>query len=573
MTKKWNFLEQEDRLPIMEKISSAISGREVQVRYSHSPMAARIPPKEYFSRVLVPQNFFSRKKEALLRGALFHEVLHVMGSDYRALQGITWGLFLMSNALEDFRLERAAVHNWQGLARPIRILLETVLEFRLRQKGLASTAETARLYEVGVAIYLILSDIPENVVSATVSTVATGIAQELLTSTVRERILAASSTAEIVEIARDILNNLEAAAQKVSTQLGTAAARRYVSALRGELQKAQSVTVEEMLARIFAPKPLPGWIGPFYHGGSISFVPEKWEWPPTGAGLEAPALEQLLRWVLEIDPLREHTRWLLNQRRGRFVPSAQILAQAAAGNERVMQKAEMSRWLVIPYVLNLYDFYLVIEAHSGHAPSTWSLIESSSAAMARLLTGLRSNLAVRAFKATRREVKKEFINAQTKQKFTRTEYEYLLHIATLKGPTESWSAHAEARLADLSAEAREGFNIPLEYRKVVTYDINFPRTEKRRVFIIFGDALAQQPWSPGVLNVGRGHLTYATAPLCQEKNSCVLYVHCGPRFKVDDERCSELFKQFDAVVTATRTQEAVIGIMRMLLFNLFAGRC
>lgn len=563
---QWAFLEQEDRLPVTEKIASAISGREVEVRYSQNPTAVRISPKEYFSRVLVPQSFFSSGREALLKGALFHELLHVMDSDYRALQGISWGLFLMSNAIEDYRLERAAAHEWPGLAGPIRVLLETLLEFRVRQRGLANTAETSRLYDVGVGIYLILSDLPEQLVAVTTSAIATAIARELLAPAIRERILAAGSTAETVDIAREILKSLESAAEKVCAQLRSAAARQYVSALCNELKKAESITVEEMLARIFAPRPLPGWIGPFYHGGPISFAPQKWEWPPTGHGLDVPSLQQLWKWLLEVDPLREQTRWLLNQRKGRFIPTAPILAQAAAGNERVMQKTELSRWLVIPYALDRYDFCLILEAHSGYAMSTWSLIQSSVAALARLLTALRTNYAVRAFKATRREVKKEYIHAQTKKPFTRTEYEYLLHIATLKAPPESWGTDTESRLADLSAEVREGFNIPFEYQKVVAYDINFPRIDKRRVFVIFGDALAQQPWSPGVLNVGAGHLSYATAPLRQQKNSCALYVHCGPRFKVDDERCQELFKQFDAVVAASRSQEVVTGILRRLVF-------
>ena len=553
----------------LHRVASATSGREVEVRQGSTPQVQRVFPKEYFSQILLPGPWLRAGKEHLLHGGLCHELLHVLKSDYKPFVGAKWAVYLMANALEDARIEHQARRSWPGLVRPIEALLREVVDYRLRQRPLAYSSESVKIYEVGLALYLLLSRLEDRLIRETVPEMALYIAEELLP--IAEEALTAPDTAGVVEIAKRLIDELERAAERAARKAGTARAYQYARSLSQEVKQALRVTVEEMFARLQAEQQrLEGWYGPWSKGGGgYAFYPVKWEWAAEDLDpLAVPARRDLWRILMEADPLIELQRTRERELVGRLAPSSSALVRAFLGEPYVFERDDPTKRLVLPHVLSLTEFVLVIEAHQMYSPSRWVLLKSVVAAIARLLDELRVPFAVRAFTASRKRVKEEIVNPKTKERRVRIKYEHYIHIATLKGPEEPWGPSAETGLAALP---RQGFNQPLEgYQKAVHWGLTFPKTRRTRFCVCFGDALAQDYNRPGgVLNVYPGHLRYATAPLRGEGRRAI-YVHLGRSISpyLDSALYRELSSHFDGVVQAGSVKEAVIGLLHAVLIQL-----
>lgn len=560
---RWRpFLEGAEPWEFLQKVASGITGLDVEILPGTMPRATHVHPKEYFSRIMLPSSWIKPGRERQLHGALGHELLHVLASDPAPFTGIKWAVFLIANALEDARIEHQLYPKWPGLVRPVRELVKELLDFRKRQQALASSSQSAKIYEVGLALYLLLSGKEEKeVLGGTVPQMAIATAQELLHIT--SPALAAADTAEVVEIAQRIIDELEKAAERAAKKIGTTAAHQYSSSLRRELKEAMQKTVEEVLLSL-ARKALLGWPGLWYKGrGGYTFYPIKWEWDESESEKErssfaTPPLQELLRWLVEADPLIELQWERPRELTGRLVPSSGVLVQAAIGRDRrVFQRRDWTRQLVLPYVLGLADFFIMMEAHSGHGLARWALVKGVVMALARLLAECQARFVVRAWTATWVEVKEEVFDPVTKQRRTRTKQEHYINIAHIKGPEKPWGKKEEALLASLP---RRGFNQPLEgYPKTMSWNMKFLAQRRLRLFLCVGDAR--------MLNVLSGHLKYATAPLRGDGQRAI-YIHLGQPIPSYDSLYRELESQFDEVVQASTLKDAVIGTLRAILFQL-----
>lgn len=557
MKDRWRpFLDGPEGWEFMSQVGAAVTGREVHVHPGGTPMAARVFPHRHFSHVYLPSAWIRSGRERQLRGALAHELLHVMASDPDPLEGISWAIFLLSNALEDSRLEEQMQAGWPGLVRPVKALTREVLDFRTRQRQLAHSSDSLKLYEIGAALYLLLSRVDGNLIERTVSTMAVATARELLP--IASPALAAPNTQEVVAIAQRIIEELERAAQRAAAKLGTPQAYAYVSSLRTELQQALQKTVEEVLHRLTGGARPGRWHGPWYRGmGGYPFYPMAWDWPNDKVvPLAVPPLATLVRWLISADPLIDVTRIRDRELAGRLTPSSRTLVRAATGQDRrVFQRTVQERWMVLPYVLGLADFVLLIEAHQWYDDATWTLLISTATALARLLGFCQVPFVVRAWTATRPRVEVE--DPKTKRRYEKDGDEFYLHVATIKAPEASWGKKEELRLATLP---RQGFNQPLEgYEKALGWGLNFPaRKGRTRVVLCLGDGRYER------LNVYSGALEYATSLLRRPGHRAV-YVHAGDPMPFYESQYGELTKHFDGLVQAGTLHAAVMRTLRTLL--------
>jgi hypothetical protein len=550
----------DDPWAFLRKVSSAIPGKEVEVRPGAYPRAAQIPPKDYFSRILLPDSFTKPGKEGLLNGSLAHELLHVLASDPQPFSGIPWGVFIMANGLEDARVETQFEATWPGLVRPTRQLTQAFLEYRRRFQGMAHSADTSKLYEVALALYFRLSQYSERLIRETVAEMAAAIAEELLP--IAAPALTAKNSAEVVEIAKKICQELAKAVEKAAKRIGTPQARRWAQDVNREVKQAMERTVEEVLIMISKPQ-FPGvWFGPWYKGGGgYSFYSTKWEWEREDLDdYRALSPQEISRLLQEADPLVERRITRARQLVGRLALSSQVLVQAAVGRDRrVFQKSEQEQRMLLLSLLTSIDVFIFIEAHKRYVQSDWLLLKGLTATLARLFTLTRTPLlVVRAWHTTRA---KEWVeNPRTHRRYERWSKDHYINIATLKAPDDAWDEGAEALLAAMPP--RQGFNNPLEgYPRLKSWELKLPKSNRPRFYILLGDA--------NQLNVLSGHLKYATGSL-RGKGQRAIYLNVGTPIPSYDDRLRELEAEFDGLVQATTLHQAVVELLYTIVIQLAA---
>jgi len=552
----------EDPWAFLKRVASAIRGAEVEVRPGGYPAAVHVHPKDYLSRILLPSSFLQKGKEMLLNGSFSHELLHTLETDPKPLGGIPWGVWLMANALEDARIETQLERRWPGLVQPIKELSQRVLAFRRRTSALASSADTLKLYEVGLALYLKLVQIPQEVIHETASEMAAAVAEELLP--IAFPALAAAGTAEVVEIARKICEELAKAAEAVAKRIGTAAATAWVSSVKRELKEAMAHTVEEVMLRISQPYYSGPWFGPWYRGrGGYPFYSAKWEWKKEKAdNYHALSRQEIARILQEAAPLIEERITRKRQLIGQLNLSANLLVQAALGRERrVFQKAKRLQKMLLLPMLGTINVLIFIEAHEHYTPSQWLLLKALAATLARLFSLAQTPLlVVRAWNCTRAKGWVE--NPITHQKYDRWSKDHYINIAQLKGPDAPWNEGAEALLASMP---RQGFNNPLEgYPRLKSWELKLSPNNRPTFYIIVGNAgFDESYW----LNISSGHHKYATEPL-RGKGQRAIYINVGVPISSYDERVRELETVFDGFVQATTLHEAIRELLYTIVIEL-----
>jgi hypothetical protein len=547
----------EDPWAFLRKVSSAIKGREVEVRPGAYPRATQVPPKDYFSRILLPDSFTKPGREGLLNGSLAHELLHVLESDPEAFSGIPWGVFIMANGLEDARVETQFEPTWPGLVRPTRQLTQAFLEYRRRLQGMAHSADTSKLYEVSLALYFRLSQYSARLIRETVSEMAAAVAEELLP--IAAPALTAAGSAEVVEIAEKICQELAKAAEAAAKRIGTPAAKRWAQGAKTEVKRAMERTVEEVLVMLSKPQ-FPGvWWGPWYKGrGGFAFYSTKWDWEREKLDdYRALSSQEISRLLQEADPLVEERITRARQLVGHLALSSQVLVQAAVGRDRrVFQKSEREQRMLLLSLLASIDVFIFIEAHKRYVQSDWLLLKGLSATLARLFTLTRTPLlVVRAWHTTRA---KEWVeNPRTHDRYERWSKDHYINIATLKAPDDPWDEGTETVLA---AMPRQGFNNPLEgYPRLKSWDLKLPKSNRPRFYILLGDA--------DQLNVLSGHLKYGTGAL-RGKGQQAIYLNVGTPIPSYDDRLRELEAEFDGLVQATTLHQAIIDLLYTVVIKL-----
>ena len=555
---RWSSLY-DDVWAFLKRVSSAVTGKEVEVRPGGYPGVTHVHPKDYFSRILLPASFTKPGKEGLLNGSLAHELLHVLESDPEAFSGILWGVFIMANGLEDARVETQLEQRWPGLVRPTRKLTQALLEYRRRFQGMAHSADTSKLYEVALALYFRLSQFSERLIRETVAEMAAAIAEELLP--IAAPALDAKNSTEVVEIAEKICRELAKAAEKAAKRIGTSSATSWAQGVKQELKQAMKQTVEEVLIRLSKPQ-FPGdWFGLWYKGrGGYSFYSTKWEWEREDLDdYRALSPQEISRLLQEADPLVEERITRPKQLIGQLALSSEVLVQAAVGRDRrVFQKSERVQRMLLLSLLASIDVFIFIEAHQRYVKGDWLLLKGLAATLARLFTLTRTPLlVVRAWQSTRA---KEWVeNPKTHQRYERWSKDHYINIATLKTPDTTWDEKAEALLASMP---HQGFNNPLEgYPRLKSWELKLPKSNRPTFYILLGDA--------NQLNVYSGHLKYATVPL-RGRGQRAIYISIGTPIPSYDDRLRELETEFDGLVQATTLHQAIVELLYTIVIQLAA---
>lgn len=555
---RWPFLR-EDTWPFLRRVSSAITGKEIEVVPGGYPAVTRIYPKDYMSRVLIPSAFILAGKEKMLNGSLAHELLHVLDTDYEPISGIKFGVFVLANALEDVRIEVQLEHHWPGLIAPIKALTREMLTFRRRSRAMAQSAETSKLYEVGLALYLRLLKVPIPVVRETVSPMADEVAAEVLP--IARLAVTAPDTAKIVAIADEICKCLAKAAEAVAKRLGSSAARSWVSSFKNELKRAQARTVEEVLLNL-ERKRYPGiWFGPWMRGsGGYNFYSTKWKWEEEGNEPDcyrALSPAEIRRALMEADPLLEEQITQLRELRGRLTLSSNALVEAAVGRERrVFQRIENSQKMLLLSMLGFINVFVFLEAHPRYDRAEWLFLKGLAASLGRLFNIVQTPLFVMRASTTTRA--KELVeNPTTKEKYERWSKDHYVEIATFKDPDAVWNERAEALLASMP---QKGFNQPLEaYSRMKSWSLKIPKSNRLTFYIIIGKA--------EYLNVYSGHLKYATEPIRSRREKAI-YVHVGQPISSYDQRLDEYNSCFDAFVQATTLHETIVQMLYRIVIEI-----
>jgi hypothetical protein len=549
---RWPHLQQ-DAWPFLRKVSSAVTGRDVEVVPGGYPAATRIYPKDYMSRVLLPASFTKAGSERLLNGSLAHELLHVLGSDPKPLSGIRFSVYQICNGLEDARLEVQLSSSWPGLIGPIRALTLQLLQFRRRSRAMAQSIEAGKLFEVSLSLYLRLVRVSEPVIRETVQSMAHEVAGEVFP--IAQQVLAAETTSETVAIAEEICKALERAAEAVAKRRGTAAARSWTSSFKTELKRANERTVEEVLLYV-EKKQYPGiWFGPFGRGcGGLNFYSTAWKWEGGQPDpVRALSVGEIRRALMEADPLLE--KWIVRPRlsQGRLALSSNALVEAAVGRggRRAFERTEHTKRMLLPSILQGIEVFVFLEAHPRYDRSEWLFLKALCASLGRLLTLVGSPMfVVRASATTRTKEWVEVNSGTSKRRIERWSKDHYVEISTLKAPDEVWDESAERLLATLP---QKGFNVPLEtYSRMKSWSLELPKTHRARFYLIIGKA--------EYLNVISGHLRYATEPIRGRRQRAV-YVHVGDPIPEYDARLTELRSSFDLFLQATSLRQTLVRLL------------
>ncbi len=542
------------RWELMRRVSSGITGKDVEVTPGGAPSCMVVSPKEYYSRIFLPTQFLRAGNERFLNGSLAHELLHVLDSQPFALRGLLLHQRILSNGLEDARLELQLKDAWPGLVRPIRQLSRDLVAFRLRSKSFAHSVKTSMLYEVGVALYLRLTGIPRAVIAGTVTSMALAVTDEVYP--IALRVPGARDTSEVAEIARDICSALAEAADKAARRLNTAASRSWASSFKSELKRASQTTLEEVLIRA-EQRLFPGWFGPWLRGGrGYSFFSTAWNWDDTEQDPLTPlAFPEIHETLLKADPLLEEWQCEPKRPRGRLTLTSNTLVEAAIGRGQpgVFERISHSQRTILPSILQNVEVFVFVEAHSRYRRQHWLFLKALTATLARTFAaGGVPLFVVRASTTTRA---KEWVESKlTKRKFQRWSSNHYVEIATLKGPRDDWTRACERTLA---AMPRKGFNQPLEaYPRMKSWSMTMPKTNRLRFYMVLGTA--------EFLNVMSGHLKHGTSPL-RGRGRKAAYVHVGTHLASYDQRLKDLKRDFDFVVQATTLQKTVIDILQEMV--------
>ena len=553
---RWPFLSK-DTWPFLRRVGSAVTGKELEVIPGGYPAVTRVYPKDYMSRVLIPSSFTLPGQEKLLNGALAHELLHVFATDPEATSGIQFGVFVMTNALEDARLEVQLETQWPGLIAPIKRLNRELLAFRRRSHAMAQSGEASKLYEVGLSLYLRLVNIPPPIVRTTVSPMADAVAVEVLS--IAQQSLIATNTGEVVVIADEICKRLANAAEAVAKRLGTSTARNWASSFKAELRKAQAQTVEEVFLRL-EQKQYPGiWWGPWLRGsGGYNFYSTMWKWEKDVIDTyQILSLAELRQALMDADPLLE--KWISHPRQlsGQLTLSPNALVEASIGKERrIFQQMEHSQETLLLSMLSSIDIFTFLEAHLRYDRSEWMFMKGLAASLGRLFDMVRTPLFVMRASTTTR-VKETVENPVTKRKFERWSKDHYVEIATFKAADTTWDEKAEALLASMP---QKGFNQPLEsYSRMKSWSLKIPKSERPRFYIVIGKA--------EYLNVYSGHLKYATESLRGQRQK-VMYINVGRPVPMYDQHLKEFNSCFDAFVQATTLHETVIHLLYRIVIEM-----
>lgn len=542
-----------DRWGFLKKVASGLSGKYCEVVPSWGiPASSCVPPYQHFSRIHIPSSITG----PLLNGSLAHEILHVLDSKPAAFAGISWGVFLIANSLEDARLECQLALRWPGLVSTVDELSCRMAEFCLRERARASSVESCKLYEVGLALYYLLKGFPEELSQRTVAPMALETARELLPLAMPA--LEAPHSFAIVEIAEKILEEIVKAAERAAARMQTSSASSWVSSLRSEVQKAMSTPVEAVLIALGKPKWEGIWWGPWYkgEGAGYSFYSTPWSWDeaaPTQP-LNPASATGLAKILEEADPTLEKPRLRFKALRGQLVMFSQTLVMAALGRERrVFVNVEEVRDPLLPELLANLELIVFGEAHNRYTKAEAKLLKDVVASLARLFSLVQAPvLVVRVWTCFR---KKETVqDPETKRTWERWSDDFYIRIRTLKASDDPvWSEKAELLLATLPLD---GFNHPLEgYSRLRSWELKLPDSRRPRVYICVGSA--------SEINVVRGHLKYATESLRRAREK-VVYVNVAPLPYYSDEK-KEFEEAFDAFVQGNSVPEIVVGLLRALI--------
>ena len=549
--KRWDFLR---------RVSSAITGKDVEVIPGTVPSCTAVAPKDYLSRIYLPARFLGNGQERFLDGALAHEVLHVLITQPFVLVGQRLHHRIMTNALEDARVETQLADSWPGLVRPVKQLTKDLIAFRKRSRELARSAEISRLYEVALALYLRLTTIPETEVQKTVTPMAAAVAHEVFP--IAQKALVARDTKQVAEVAREICEALAKAAEKAARRLNTPAARSWVRSFTKELTAAAKTTLEEILFES-ERRSFPGWFGPWLRGGGgFSFFSSTWTWKEPEDPVSPLATEDIHRVLLRADPLVDEWTCERNQIHGRLTLGASTLVRAALGHgqPRAFQREEHTQRMILPTILQSIEILVFIEAHARYSSGQWLFLKALTASLARLLALSRVPLfVVRAATTTRA---KEWVeDKSTKRRYERWSRNHYVEIATLKGPDEGWGRSSERMLASMP---RKGFNQPLEaYGRMRSWELKVPQARRLRFHVVIGDA--------GYINVVPGHLKHATASL-RGRRCRAAYVHVGRALASYDPRLKELHREFDIVVQASTLMDTLVKLLREIVIEYASPR-
>jgi hypothetical protein len=555
---RWPSLR-EDTWPFLRKVSSAISGKEVEVIPGGYPAVTQVYPKDYMSRISIPTAFTLPGKEKLLNGSLAHELLHIFATDPEATSGIQFGVFIMANALEDARLEVQLEAQWPGLIAPVKRLTRELLAFRRRSRAMAQSTETAKLYEVGLSLYLRLVNTPPSIVCETISSMADAVAVEVLP--IAHRALIATNTGEVVVIADEICKELAKAAEAVAKRLGTSSASSWASSFKTELKRAQARTVEEVLLNLERRR-YPGvWFGPWMRGGGgYNFYSTAWKWEEDKLdNYKALSLPEIRRALMDADPLLEE--WIIHPREstGRLTISSSALVEAVIGRgpRRVFERVEHSQRMLLLNMLGSIDVFVFLEAHPRYDRSEWLFLKALAASLGRLFNMVQTPLFVMRGSTTTRT--KEMVeNPITKRKYERWSKDHYVEVVTFKAPDTVWDEKSETLLASMP---QKGFNQPLEaYSRMKSWSLKIPKNERLRFYIVIGKAK--------YLNVYSGHLQYATESIRGHRQKAI-YIHVGRPIPSYDQRLEEYNSCFDAFVQASTTlRETIIQMLYRIVIEM-----
>ncbi len=543
--------------------ASAEVGRRVDVlpsgQYAYAAAGA---DRKRFSTIYLPEGFVTAGRKALVDGLLSHEVLHARESDPTAIAGLSAAEHIVANALEDLRIERQAELDRRGDAEAIRHLVYgQVVERRVatQERSMASSVETLKVWEVAFSLYLLLWDIPREIVLKILPRMSAAVAEELLP--IAFAALSAKSSQETVSLARRLLAEMARAAQKAAAKQGTAAAQQWATSFVSELQKAQSIPAEVVLATLERTT-FPGhWFGPWVSsGGGYSFITADWDWADSPGGLRPLNRRELEALVDEADPVHSDFVHIDRFRSGTLPPTSQALVRARVGGDRRVFTRTESRFHapILRSLLSQTDVHLIVEAHGHYLDEPFAKVKDMAASLGRLFDSVARPAALTLSAHHTRRTRETVENPVTKRRSERWTNQFFCNVAILKPREGDWQP-AERRLASL---VRQGFNQPFEaYPRVLDRLNKDEKAPKKRtsLYLLVGDLTE--------FNVYAGYFAAGTRCL-RGRSKRAIYIHVGRRLPSHYAILREMSKAVDGVVQVTSSLQG--GVLEVLYATLLA---
>jgi hypothetical protein len=557
----------EDRHPVdawrqLTLRASAEAGRRVEVLPSGQYAYATMGADKRFSTIYLPEALVARERRMLVDGLLAHEILHARESDPTAFRGLSTAAHITANALEDLRVERQSELDRRGDVEAIRPLLYGQVMERLaatQERTMASTLETMKVWEVAFSLYLLLWDIPREVVKRILPRMSTAVAEELLP--IAFVALRARTSQEVVALAHRLLAQMARAAQKAAAKQGTAAATQWANSFTSELRTAQSTPADVVLATLERRSYPAQWFGPWLRGGGgYSFATADWDWPDSDASLCA-----LDRWTLEallneVDPIHFAFAHVDRFRSGTLLPTSHALVRARVGGDRRVFARTESRFEapILRSLLAQTDVHVIVDAHGQYPDERFAKVKDVAASLCRLFDSAARpatwTLSAHHTSRTRETVE----NPVTKRQSDRWSHQFFCNVALLKSRAGVWEV-AERRLGSL---VPQGFNQPFEaYPRLLerlSKDGEAPKT-RTSLTLLVGDLTE--------FNVYAGYLASATECL-RGRAKRVIYVHVGRRLPAHYAVLREMSRAVDGVAQVNSSLQA--GILEVLQSILLA---